>query len=192
MKCSLSCCFLPILVSYSVKGFLQKFMSETLGSSPDMPNQGGFSFVNSAEELANDLIQSLVIDVNVELDFAFGLDLNPLFDSNVANIWGRIPDPFIRMNQFDMHGAIGIRDWTANLNLGDVDFIVIDAKAMLNVSSTLSSSPLRITDPTEFIEVVIPPTDDSDRIIFKASLELDFPVLLIYDGIGASSRIGYL
>ena len=167
-------------------------MSETLGSSPDMPNQGGFSFVNSAEELANDLIQSLVIDVNVELDFAFGLDLNPLFDSNVANIWGRIPDPFIRMNQFDMHGAIGIRDWTANLNLGDVDFIVIDAKAMLNVSSTLSSSPLRITDPTEFIEVVIPPTDDSDRIIFKASLELDFPVLLIYDGIGASSRIGYL
>ena len=47
----------------STKELLQTFMNETLGSSTEMPSQGGFSFVDTATELANDLVQSLVIDV---------------------------------------------------------------------------------------------------------------------------------
>ena len=183
---------LAFIFSFSVKEFLKKFMEETLGSSPDMPDQGGFSFANSAEELANDLIQSLVIDVNVEFDFAFGLDLNPLFDPTADSIWGRIPDPFIRMNQFDMRGAIGVLDWTSNLDLFGVEFIVNNAKAMLNISSTLSSTPARISSPTMFFELINTPSNDSDRIVFEASLDIDFPMLLIYEGIGVSTRIGYL
>lgn len=80
-------------------------MTETLGGSEDMPNHGGFSFADTAEELANDLIQSLVVDVVFDLDFAFGLDLNPTFDKYAKS---RIPNLFIKINHFDMKGKFAI------------------------------------------------------------------------------------
>ena len=55
-------------------------MNENLNSV----DLGDFSFADNAIALANDLIDSLVIDVAVDLDFAFGLDLNPMFNSPSA------------------------------------------------------------------------------------------------------------
>ena len=104
-------------------------MTETLGSSTDMPDQGGFSFVDTAEELANDLIQSLVVDVQVDLDFVFGLDLNPIFNSSAIGILDRIPHPFIQINQFDISGVIGVNDWTSNFDFSGLDFAIAGAKA---------------------------------------------------------------
>ena len=96
-------------LSDSVKDLLQKFMSETLGGDPNMAlGSSGFSFADTAADLANDLIESLVIDVAVDLDFAFGLDLNPMFESSDTSIMDRIPNPFIRNpHQFDLAGVIG-------------------------------------------------------------------------------------
>ena len=154
-----------------------------------MPNHGGFSFAAAANELASNIIQSLVIDVNVELDFAFGFDLTPTFDEYASS---RVPNLFIQINHFDMWGALGVLDWTSDIDLSGVDFIVSEARALLNVSSTLSSHPIRINSPSELTALVNPPAEDSERIIFSASLEVNFPVFLIYGGVGFGARIEYL
>lgn len=156
-----------------------------------MPSQGGFSFVDTAEVLANDLIQSLVIDASVDLEFNFGLDLMPMFNSS-ANSWiDRIPDPFIQLNQFDIEGAIGVNEWTSNFDFSGLEFAITQAKAMLNTSVTLSSSPIRISSPSELYELMKPSSEDSERLVFEASFEVDFPVFLIYEGVGFGARIGY-
>ena len=167
-------------------------MTETLGSSTDMPDQGGFSFVDTAEELANDLIQSLVVDVQVDLDFVFGLDLNPIFNSSAIGILDRIPHPFIQINQFDISGVIGVNDWTSNFDFSGLDFAIAGAKALLTISSTLSASPIIIDSPSKLIELVKPSTEDSKRILFGASLDINFPVFLLFEGIGFGAAIEYL
>ena len=170
----------------STKNLLQEFMTETLGSSPDMPSQGGFSFVDTAEDLANDIIQSLLTDVAVDLDFAFGLNLDPMFDLSSS------PDPFIQISQFDVSGVIGVNEWTSSLIFSDVEFAVAQAKALINITSALSSSPIRINSPPEFTALVYPPTEDSEQIIFEAGLDVAFPVFLLFNGIGFGAAIEYL
>ena len=174
----------------STKEILHKFMNDTLGSSPDMPNQGDFSFAHAAEDLANDIMRSLLIDVVVDLDFAFGLDITPMFNSSAA-LMDRIPDPFIRINQFEISGAIGANEWTSSFLFSDVEFAVAEAKALLSISSTLSSSPIQITSPGELTALVNPP-NGSNGIIFEASLDVAFPVFLIYEGVGFGAKIQYL
>lgn len=154
-----------------------------------MPDHGGFSFSDFAATLANDIIESLIIDVNVELDFAFGLDLNPMFKEHSKS---RIPGRFIQLNHFDMWGGLGVNEWTSNIDLLGLDFKVAEAKAMLNISSTLSSHPLRITSVSQLGDLVRPPNEESDRIIFQAGLDVSFPIFLTYGGIGVGTRIDYL
>jgi hypothetical protein len=167
-------------------------MSDTLGNSSDMPDKGGFSFADTAEELANDLIQSLVIDVSVALDFQFGLDLNPLFNSSATSLWDRIPDPFIQIRQFDLMGSVGVNEWTSTFDFSGLEFSISQAKAMLDISSTLSTSTIRITSPSQLIDLLKPPTEESDKIIFQASLDVEFPVFLMYEGVGVGARISFL
>ena len=90
--------------SFRLGDLLKNFMSENLGTSPDMPSKGDFSFANSAAELTSNLIDSLVIDLAVDLDFEFGLDLAPIFNADANSILDRIPDPFIQVNQFSLDG----------------------------------------------------------------------------------------
>ena len=52
-------------------------------------------------------------------------------------------------------------------------------------------SPIRITNPSDLVALVNPPTQDSDRIVFEASLDVVFPVFLIYQGVGIGSKIEY-
>lgn len=84
-------------------------MTKNLGASPDMPSKGGFSFADSAAELANDLIHSLVIDVTADLDFEFGLDISPIFNTSANGILDRMPDPFIQINEFNLGGETTLR-----------------------------------------------------------------------------------
>lgn len=180
-------------ISNSIQGLLRDFISLTLGSLtdifPDMPDLGGFSFVDTAEDLANDLIRSLVIDVAVDLDFLFVVDLNPTFDPYAIS---RIPNFHIQINHFDMQGAFGVNDWTTALGWSGVELAVSQAKAMVGINSTLSSFPIIINSSSELLNLVNPPSEDSDRILFDANLEVDFPLFFTYQGIGAGSRIEYM
>lgn len=179
-------------LTFRIKDLLQDVMRDNFGSSSEMPNKGGFSFVGTAEELANDLVQSLAIDVAVGLDFTFGLDLNPMFNSSATSFLDRIPDPFIQINQFDIQGSVGVNEWTSEFDWNGLEFAISQARAMLDISSTLTTSPIRITSPAQLVALVNPPNEGSDRILFNASLDIDFPVFLMYEGIGLGARIQYL
>jgi hypothetical protein len=164
-------------------------MNGTLGST-DM-GESGFSFADAAVDLANDLADSLVIDASVHLDFAFGLDLNPMFNSSATSLWDRLPHPFIDINQFDISGVIGVNEWSTSIPFGEVDFAITEAKALLDISAALSASPIRINSPNELVSLVKPINTTGDRIVFEASLGVEFPVFLTYGGFGAGSRIKY-
>jgi hypothetical protein len=179
---------------YRVKDLLQKFMSETLGGlSSNELGGSGFSFADHAANLTNDLIQSLVIDASVDLDFAFGLDLNPMFDSTATSIVERLPNPFIQINQFDISASIGVNEWSTSIPFNGVKFAVTEAKALLNVSAALSSSPITITAPSELLNLVNQ-SSTGDRIVFAGSLDVVFPVFLLFGQVpvGFGATIKYL
>lgn len=173
---------------YRIKDLLQTFLSDNLGTSPDMPVHGGFSFADTAAELANDLIESLVVDVAVELDLQFGLDLNPMFNQYAISF----PDPFIQINHFDLNGVLGINEWTSTIDFSGLEFSITGAKALLSVSSTISSSPIRLITASDFVALVNPPTENAPHIIFEIGVDVVFPVFLVYEGIGVGSRIEYM
>ena len=159
---------------------------------------GDFSFADNAIALANDLIDSLVIDVAVDLDFAFGLDLNPMFNSpsvpspSATSILDRIPDPFIQLNQFDISGLIGVNEWSSNLDFNGFQFAITMAKALLSINATLSTSsePIVINTPSELAGLV-QPASGNDGIVLEASLEVVFPVFLIIDNVGLGAKIEF-
>ena len=179
-----------LLFAYRVKDLLQDFLRDNLGSRSDMPGHDeGFSFKDTAAQLANDLIESLVIDVSVQLDIAFGLDLNPMFNEYAFGF----PSPFIQINHFDLNGLLGINEWTSTIDFTeDLQFAVAEAVALVNISASTSPSSIRITSPSELASLVNPLTDNNDQIVFEASLEVVFPVFLIYDGIGLGVRVEYM
>jgi hypothetical protein len=167
-------------------------MNETLGGIEDSQlGNFGFSFTNTANSLAEDLINSLVVGVKVDLDFAFGLDLNPMFNSSAKTITERIPDPFIRINQFDISGIVGINEWSTNLRLsdGEFNFQVAEAKALINISSSLTKPPLLINSPSDVTGLF----NKTDVVTFSSSLDVEFPVFLIFGdpGVGFGARIEY-
>lgn len=178
-------------ISNSVKDLLETFIRETLGGPSLDLGESTFSFADTATDLANDMIESLAIDVAVDLDFIFGLDLNPMFDSSTTSVMERLPNPYIRINKFDLAGVIGVNEWSTTLPFGDVEFSVAEAKALLTASASLSSSPIDITTPFALVDLVTPHATGGDRIVFAASLDVDFPVFLTYSGAGAGSRIQY-
>jgi hypothetical protein len=89
-------------------------------------------------------------------------------------------------------GSIGVNEWTSDFDWFGLEFSISQAKAMLDVSSTLSSFPIRITSPSQLIDLVKPPTEESDKIIFQAGLDVEFPVFLMHGGVGVGARIGFL
>ena len=102
-------------------------------------------------------------------------------------------NPFIQINQFDFNGLLGINEWTSTIDFTeDIQFAVAEAVALVNISASTSPSSIRITSPSELASLVNPLTDNNDQIVFEASLEVVFPVFLIYDGIGLGVRVEYM
>ena len=87
---------------------------------------------------------------------------------------------------------MGVNEWTSEFDWNGLEFAISQARAMLDISSTLTTSPIRITSPAQLVALVNPPNEGSDRILFNASLDIDFPVFLMYEGIGLGARIQYL
>ena len=138
------------------------------------------------------MIESFVIDVGVNLDFAFGLDITPMFDSSATTLADRIPNPFLRINEFQMDGLIGVNEWTTTIPFSGIEFKVAEAKALLSISSSLSSTPITISNPSQLVELVNPPTTSSDRIIFQAGLDVSLPMFLIFGEFGFGAKIEYM
>lgn len=164
-------------------------MGNTLGSfeMPDL-SLGDFSFADTANELADDIVRSLVIDIEINLDFVFVVDLNPTFDPYAVS---RVPNSYIDIYHFDIEASVGVNEWTSAFDWNGLEFTISQARAILDINSTLSSHPLRINDVSQLMDLVNPPNEDSERVLFDAGLDVDFPVFLTYQGIGAGSRIRY-
>lgn len=165
-------------------------MNETLGGIDNSQlGDSGFSFSATASSLAEDLINSLVVDVAVDLDLAFGLNLNPLFGTN-KSLADRIPDPFMRINQFDFSGTFGVNEWSTNLPLAGFNFAITEAKALVNVSSTLTTPPLIISSLSNVTGLF---NSTNAAVAVSASLDVVFPVFLIFGdpGVGFGAKIEY-
>jgi hypothetical protein len=104
-----------------IEEFMQGLMGGPLGDA-GANDLAGFSFADTASNLASDLMNSLVIDVAVDLEFAFGLDLNPLFNNRT---W---PKPLFHINRFDVDGVLGVNEWSTELTLGDFTVAITEAK----------------------------------------------------------------
>ena len=100
---------------------MQGFMSGPLGDA-GANDLAGFSFADTAQDLASDLLNSLVVDVAVDLEFAFGLDLNPLFNNRT---W---PTPLFHINRLDVDGVLGVNEWSTGQTLGDFEVAITEAK----------------------------------------------------------------
>jgi hypothetical protein len=90
---------------------------------PDL-SIGGFSFTDAAEDLANDLIRSLVIDVALEIESAFVVDLNSMFNPYAVN---RMPDFYIEISRFNMQAALGVNEWTSQFDWNGLEFTISQA-----------------------------------------------------------------
>jgi hypothetical protein len=158
-------------------------MAETLGQEKINVGSSMFSFKDNAEALANDLINSLVIDVEVNLDFAFGLDLSNLFDTIIPMV-KRVPESFIEINMFDISGLLGVNEWsTSSLDIGDFSLSITEAKALVEISSKIPSPPLVIHSPTMITDI--------SAIVFSARLDVVLPVFIVFGEVGAGARIEY-
>jgi hypothetical protein len=167
-----------------VKTLLQDFMSDTIGSNGG-EELGGFSFGTYASQLAEELTESIVIDVAVSIDIAFGLDLSDLFNSSLPAL-ERIPSPFMLINEFNINGLVGINEWSSKLSFGEFDFMITEAKALVAVSANVTSPPIAIENPSDFLSLF-----NSSAIDFSASLDVSFPVFVIVGDFGFGARIDY-
>jgi hypothetical protein len=174
----------PSLSICRVKTLLQDFMNDTIGSNGG-EELGGFSFGTYATQLAEDLTTSIVIDVAVSIDIAFGLDLSNLFNSSLSAL-ERIPSPFMLINEFNINGLLGINEWSSKLEFGEFDFMITEAKALVAVSANVASSPIPIQSPSDFLSLF-----SSSAIEFSASLDVSFPVFVIVGDFGFGARIDY-
>ena len=162
-------------------------------SSIDTDELNNLPFGEAANNLADSLISSLVIGAHADLSVEFGLDLNPVFNSE-ANFTDRLPTPFLQINQFDLSANFGVNEWSADLplTLGGTEFSVLitEAQILCEISVQIpdEESPLVIASPGDFLALVRPSTTVID---IAASLSVDIPIFVLSNGVGVGARIGY-
>jgi hypothetical protein len=79
------------------------------------------------------LLRPFSLDVNIDLTFGINLLDDVRLESR----------PFIQINQFDVSGSAGVNEWSSILKLpGGFGFSVAEAKALVSISSALTSPPL--------------------------------------------------
>jgi hypothetical protein len=130
-------------------------------------------FASIVVSLSKDLF---VYDSLLAVDISFGLNLDPLFDSN-AN--PRRPLPFLELNQFEVAGLFGLNEWSTTLLLSGVDFAVTEAKALVELNATIPTAPLVLSSPSDFLDFVQP---SNTAIEVTASLDASLPVFVVIGG----------
>lgn len=168
-------------VSGSFKSLLQTFMSDTVGNEGGT-ELGGFSLGDNAQKLADSLIESWVTNVKVGINFAFGLDLDDLFNRNKSST-ERVPRPFMLIEKFDVSGMFGVNEWSTDLDLDPFNFVIAEAEALVDVSASIPTPPLLIASPADF-----PSLFNTSSIQLNASIDVTFPVFVIVDSFGFGAR----
>ena len=168
------------------EGFIQDTLGkdDTLGEQFD-DGKGSFSFQEQAQELANSLLNSTVIDASAQIVAAFGLDLSKVFDDSETDNLKRIPSPFLKIETFDLAGTIGVQDWSASLGLtspitNDITFGIAEADALIDVNITINGNdPVVIDDPSDFGTLI----GSDSPIDISASVTVDFPIFVLIEGV---------
>ena len=83
--------------------------------------EGDFDFATNAEAIAGSLLDAIVVDCQIDIEATFGLDLTNVFNDTL-DISSRLPDPFLRINTFNVDGEFGFKEWSASLSLGNATF----------------------------------------------------------------------
>lgn len=171
-----------------------------MGGNDELTSQvgggnGEFSFADQAITLARSLTDSIIVDTKVNITASFGLDLTNVFNTDL-DITSRLPDPFLRIDNFELAGKIGVKEWSADILITDtpetkVTFGIAEASATINIGALIPSTlaPVMITDASEFKNLFVGP---DPKIELSASVAVDFPIFVAVGGVGFAARIGYI
>ncbi len=175
----------------SIQNMMRVFLRDAIGDN-GRTELGGFSFADTALELADDLINSLVLGIHVKLDVQFGLDLGNVFNMTAKS---RLPSPFLKLNTFDVDGYFGVNEWSTTLELDvsgvEFELRIADARALFSIKAGITSDePLLLESPQDFLSIMSPTNDNG--IGLNASLEVFMPVfVVVFDSLGYGATITY-
>ena len=199
----------------AIKEMLNSFLKDTVGDNAKDDLGGsatGFSFVNATQDLAESLIESIVIGVRADISVAFGLNLHPIFEKPAG-----YPNPFVKINTFELNGSFGVNEWVSstlfilyvctkkslfsrtlllpksyNAVLPDpldmFKFGTSEAKALVTIDATIPSAPVVIESPADFLSFIHP---NNGTIEITASLDVSLPVFVTMHGLGYGALIEY-
>ena len=160
---------------------------------------------------------SIVIDSRVDISLAFGLNLHPLFETPPVGLPFGLPDPFVKINTFELKGSFGVNEWVSSTlfilyfctkkllfshtllppksynaelpgSLQAFKFGISEAKALVTISAMIPSSPVVIESPADFLSFIHP---DNGTIEITASLDVSLPVFVTTNGLGYGALIKY-
>ena len=171
----------------SVQDLLQSFLRDAVGNDKSVSKAlGGFSLSTASDDLVQSLISSLTIGARLDLNVAFGLDLEPVFNSSKASLQERLPEPFVQINHFNLDAKFGVNEWTASLKVDPFLIGISEARALCKVKA-ISNDPFVISSPVDLKELIAP----AGKIDISASLDVSLPIFSIYNGFGFGARIRY-
>lgn len=141
----------------SIKKLLELFLQDTVGDKGSS-SLNGFNFADQAATVVEDLINSLIIGIDVDIDIQIGLDLTNVFNKTAQS---RLPSPFLQLNTFDVEGYIGFTEWSTEVII-DTDtmnarLLVTEASALMNINfAIIGNEPLMITSAGQFLSIISP------------------------------------
>lgn len=139
----------------SIKNLLELFLQDTVGDKGSS-SLNGFNFVDQAAKVVEDLINSLIIGIDVNIDIQMGLDLTNVFNKTAQS---RLPIPFLQLNTFDVEGYIGFTEWSSDVTIPEINarLLVTEASALMNLHfGIIGNEPLLITSAGEFLSIISP------------------------------------
>lgn len=196
----------------SIQNMTKLFLQDTIG------NQGastlsGFSFAEKADKVVEDLINSLVIGIDVDIDIQFGLDLTNVFNRTAQS---RLPSPFLQLTTFDVGGYIGFSEWSTALTIDDdTRLLITEASALININAgIIGNKPLLLKSATDFLSIISPTSLNGigecciSKSLYNiylvtdllrcfvctglhASFSVKLPIFVSVEGIGAGATIMY-
>jgi hypothetical protein len=174
----------------SIQNLMRSFLNDTIGDKGG-DELGEFSFAGTALELANDLIESLVIGISVKIDIQFGLDLGNMFNKTATS---RLPSPFLKLNTFDVDGHFGVNEWSTKLDLNvsasEFELRITEARALFSIKAgIIGDTPLWLESPKDFFSIISPTSGNGIRL--NASLDVLMPVFVTLGDLGFGATIRY-
>jgi len=104
----------------SIRSLVKDFAEDTLG--PGVPVNDGNDdvelFTSYAENITGGIGNAIFVDCKIDIEASFGLNLDDVFDTSTSD---SLPDPFLRINEFDVSGQFGLKEWSDSVPIPAVD-----------------------------------------------------------------------